>query len=974
MTFIKKMVLHGFKSFAKRTEIPFDRGINVIIGANGSGKSNISDGLCFALGRLSIKSMRAAKAKNLLFMGSKYIKPAHEASVELVFDNAERTFGIDNDEIILKRIVRSNGQGIYKINDETKTRAEIIELLAHAGIDPHGFNIVLQGGIQSIVKMHPEDRRKIIEEVAGISIYESRKEKSLKELDKTEEKLREVNAVLRERRSYMNNLDKERAQAMRFKELEQTEKRCKASVLHKKLSEKKDELDKLMKSLEREMGQKDEIKSLSETIQKEIETLSVKIGLINKHIHEATGLEQDKLNESITNLKAELEGLRVKRENSENRKEEVERRIAEISKNIPEIENEIKELKKKSPLMAKKAQELKRKRDELAQLSEERNKLLTLKSEINSIKERIKDKTNHLSRLSLQSESVLRQLETYSDNLQYKGEEECQKEVGIMKEILKSGRESISLLNKKELDSEKMISALEHEIKNAMKVKADVQKIDVCPLCQSKMTVEHVGHVTKNSDEKINKAKEELDKINAELERAKSERDGLIIKLRDCEAKISTGEIELTRHRTIKNFNSQIKKFVDEDKIIDDEIKVLEEKRANLESKGSDLSAVEEKYHAKLLEIEEISSRTEENTDQTILYKERDLESMHNVVKRNKQDLLDIDISIREISSLIGSKENALEEKEEQAERLNDKFNKMIHETESMQAEIGEKNINLTEVQSNLRDADEQINSLKIVKAKLDAEKETLEISLQEFAGIEIIPGSINAIEEKLTKVQESLRLIGSINMRALEVFEEVKKEYDLVALKVETLNKEKDEIMKIVAEIDMKKRREFMRTFREINERFTQNFSKLYTKGIAYLEIENKEDIFSGGVGIAVKLAKGKFFDVTSLSGGEQTLVALSLLFAIQEYKPYHFYIFDEIDAALDKRNSERLAALLKQYMTGGQYIVVTHNDAIITDSTTLYGVSMHEGVSKILSLKLEGELAKKPEQVENIPEGNNS
>lgn len=80
-------------------------------------------------------------------------------------------------------------------------------------------------------------------------------------------------------------------------------------------------------------------------------------------------------------------------------------------------------------------------------------------------------------------------------------------------------------------------------------------------------------------------------------------------------------------------------------------------------------------------------------------------------------------------------------------------------------------------------------------------------------------------------------------------------------------------------------------------------------------------------------------------------------MLFAIQEYRPYHFYIFDEIDAALDKRNSERLAALLNQYMKSGQYIVITHNDSIIMSSNILYGVSMHEGVSKILSLKVNNE-----------------
>ena len=89
MVYIKRMVMTGFKSFARRTEILFDKGVNVILGPNGSGKSNVADALCFVLGRLSIKSMRAAKAKNLLFMGSKYIKPSKEASVELVFDNTD---------------------------------------------------------------------------------------------------------------------------------------------------------------------------------------------------------------------------------------------------------------------------------------------------------------------------------------------------------------------------------------------------------------------------------------------------------------------------------------------------------------------------------------------------------------------------------------------------------------------------------------------------------------------------------------------------------------------------------------------------------------------------------------------------------------------------------------------------------------------------------------------------------------------
>ena len=144
------------------------------------------------------------------------------------------------------------------------------------------------------------------------------------------------------------------------------------------------------------------------------------------------------------------------------------------------------------------------------------------------------------------------------------------------------------------------------------------------------------------------------------------------------------------------------------------------------------------------------------------------------------------------------------------------------------------------------------------------------------------------------------------------------------------------------------------MKTLDSLNEIFSRNFNELSTKGEVFLELENRKDPFLGGVNIIVKTGHGKYFDVKSLSGGEQTLVALSLIFAIQEYKPYYFYILDEIDAALDKRNSERLANLLKKYMQKGQYIVITHNDEIITNATNLYGVSMHDGVSKITSLRV--------------------
>ena len=960
MVYVKKMVIQGFKSFAKRTEIPFDKGINIFIGPNGSGKTNVADSILFALGRLSIKSMRAAKARNLIFMGSKYVKPAKEAFVELIFDNSDRAFSLNSNEVHLKRIVRVNGQSAYKIYGETKTRNEVIEMLAQAGIDPYGFNLILQGQIQSLVKMHPEDRRKIIEEVAGISIYESRKEKSLHELEKTDERLKEISTILRERTAYLRNLEKEKEQAEKYKNAQLIVKRARSSIIHKKIEEKKRELNAILKSIEEKENIKAKIRRVIEKYQKEIETLSLRINDISNHIQQATGMEQEELHNEIADLRAEIEGLKVRKESYENRRDEIERRIEQMSKSIPDLEEEIIGLRKQSPIIAKKSVELKKKKDDLSQIENERKKLLTLKIELQAFKDRIKDKEKTLSRIQAESESIVKRLEEYSGELNYENGSLCLKAITALKKDIEIKEHQIKELNKREMENEKILSVADASIVNAEKIKSDVERLEFCPLCQSKITGEHKQHVHKDSEEKIFKAQEGKEKALGELESIKKEKEIIFKYISKSETKLSKDEAELINHKNIAEKKEQLKKIVEEEKVLKFEISDFEDKRKKLEAKSNDLDRIEDQYQNKILEIEEISSRTEEDVDTTLLYKERELENIQNIIKRSKKDLGDIDNDIEEISEKLEMKISSLEEKEEKERNLQVQFKKMFEERDSVQKTMQEKNFSLSETQQELRQIEDQVNYLKIGKAKLDAEREALEIEFSEYIGIELLQGSIPSIEDRLRKAQEILQNIGSINMRALEVYKDVKKEYDAVQERVNILQKEKEEILKIIEEIDKKKTRTFMKTFKALNGLFSDNFSKLSAKGIAYMDLENREDIFAGGVTIVVKLAKGKYFDVTSLSGGEQTLVALSLLFAIQEYKPYHFYVFDEIDAALDKRNSERLAALLSQYMKSGQYIVITHNDAIIINSDVLYGVSMHEGISKILSLKLSESMPK--------------
>jgi len=607
---------------------------------------------------------------------------------------------------------------------------------------------------------------------------------------------------------------------------------------------------------------------------------------------------------------------------------------------------------------------LRKKKDELEELEQERRKLLTMKSELNGLRERIKDKERQIARAIAESDSTLKQIEENSRDLKHNSEESCAKALENSKKQLVIYKQELEELNGKALEHEKIISISENDIQRANKVKADVNKIDTCPLCQSKITEEHLQHVFKDSDDKIKDANDRLENSKRGIQAILEKRSQIVKNIRALEESISEGNFELVKQRNIKDKKELLKRLVQEEKVLKDEIIIMEDKRKSLEEKSGDVSSIEEKYEMKMMEIEEISSRTVEDSDTAILYKQRDLEGFTSVIKRSRKDLEEINSNIKEISESLESKARMLEEKENQEEELQSRYKKLFEQRERNQKDIHDLNFQLSEVQNSVRAIEDQINYLRIGKAKLDAEKEAIGMEMSEYPGLELMQGSMQVLEERMKKAQEALMQIGSINMRALEVYEDVKKEYDLVFEKVTTLENEKGQILKIIEEIDHKKIKSFMKTFKAMNALFTENFAKLSSKGVAFLELENPEDIFAGGVNIVVRLAKGKYFDVTSLSGGEQTLVALSLLFAIQEYKPYHFYVFDEIDAALDKRNSERLSALLTQYMKSGQYIVITHNDAIIMNSNVLYGVSMHDGVSKVLSLKISEEVEKEVQE----------
>ncbi|MFA5070765.1 MAG: chromosome segregation SMC family protein [Candidatus Pacearchaeota archaeon] len=952
MLYLKRLVMYGFKSFVKKTEIPFSPGINVIVGANGSGKSNVSDALCFVLGRLSIKSMRAAKAGNLIFLGSKAAAPAKEAAVEIVIENSDRTLSIDADEISITRIVRRNGQSIYKINDEVKTRQEVLSLLAQGGIDPNGFNIVLQGEIQNFVRMQPEERRKVIEEVSGISIYESRKEKSLSELDRTEEKLKEVVAILRERTIYLNNLEKERQQALKFKKLESDVKKFKASIIFVDITQKKKSSEEVTSRITNKTKEIEKEKKLIAEIKSEIESVEIKINLINSTIQKSTGLEQERLNQEIANIRAELAGMNVRSENFENKLNSNSKLKLELSETIRNSELSIKEMQKGAPSTIKTQKEIDSKKQELEKVEEQRKKFYMTKSELKSVKERIQEKKATLNSYMNESEFSLKQIRSLSQEIS-----DPKITSGKIEELKHSLSEKKSLLEdlgKKEILLEKLSGTSEYEIDKQKKLIEKISKMDVCPMCQSRITKEHIETMHKEIHEKVESLEKEIENSDKELNEIYKKKQILNQQIEQLNSEISDGNSSLIKLANINEKQNHIKNIQEKIDYLKGELSELAKREKSLESSFDENSNIEQKYETLRIEVQEISIRNNENVDSEISFKQRELERSRISLKQLMREEEDLNLEVKEIKNKISEKEKILEKKKQQENELTEKFRKMISDRDLLQKKIRDNEIEISKKQNSVYNLEQELNNLKIDFARVSAEIENFETEMLNFPDVEIVRGSKDFLSEHLAKTQEQLSHIGSVNLRSLEVYDEIKNEYDLIKEKTETISKEKEGIMKIIHEIDIKKKKTFLQTLNSLNEIFSRNFSQLSQKGSVSLELEDKKEPFNAGVNIIVKTGHGKYFDVKSLSGGEQTLVALSLIFGIQELKPYYFYIFDEIDAALDKRNSERLAELLKKYMQKGQYIVISHNDEVIANSTTLYGISMNEGISKVISLKL--------------------
>ena len=218
--FLKRVVLHGFKSFVDRTELDFGPGMTSIVGPNGCGKSNVLDAIRWVLGEQSAKTLRGARMQDVIFGGCRTRKAANFAEVRLTFDNSAGFLARDEAEVVVGRILYGNGDSEYQINGNTCRLKDVRELMLDTGVGVDAYSMIEQGRVDALLKANPTERREIFEEAAGISRYKARRVEAQRKLERSQNNLLRLNDLVDELEKRLRSVKLAAGKARRFQELD----------------------------------------------------------------------------------------------------------------------------------------------------------------------------------------------------------------------------------------------------------------------------------------------------------------------------------------------------------------------------------------------------------------------------------------------------------------------------------------------------------------------------------------------------------------------------------------------------------------------------------------------------------------------------------------------------------------------------------------------------------------------------------
>lgn len=434
------------------------------------------------------------------------------------------------------------------------------------------------------------------------------------------------------------------------------------------------------------------------------------------------------------------------------------------------------------------------------------------------------------------------------------------------------------------------------------------------------------------NDESITKYNDEIRKLNEEL-----------ISIYSNEEKLKE-EVEL-----LNNENNTIKENIE-----DLMIKFEEEKEIIEKAKKEVTDA---KIHINLMENKIINNKEKlESIEKELNNTYSSIEKKKNEVERNK-------LGIDEISNTIMLKEkeinNLLKDKEEQDNELDllkKQKDELMNDFYLIQGQLKEINEKINEFEKTRNNW-----SIKETKHKTQLDNihlkllEEYELNYDEAIKLWVELDNIEDAEREVKKLRNEIKKLGTVNLNSIEEFKNVNERLEFITKQHEDLLNAKKDLNKVIQDMESKMKKQFLYNFNIINKKFNEVFCKLFNGGKADLVLEDEEDILECGIEIKVQPPGKKLQNLNLLSGGEKSLTAVALLFAVIKVKPAPFCILDEIDAALDEANIGKYTNYLVGLADDTQFIMITHRKSTMEIADALYGVTMEEdGISKIVSVKL--------------------
>jgi chromosome segregation protein len=346
---------------------------------------------------------------------------------------------------------------------------------------------------------------------------------------------------------------------------------------------------------------------------------------------------------------------------------------------------------------------------------------------------------------------------------------------------------------------------------------------------------------------------------------------------------------------------------------------------------------------------------------QELEFKGKQLSDLSQQIQTNQQQLEETSKSIEAAAGSLNEIGDTLllllKNKEEEERKLNEtdqayyNFRNQLQEKES---EIRHKIKDKEQVEHMLAAIKDKLNELKLhlagMKERLDVE---FRINLDDILGEERtgeVP--VEELQEKVDRMKRRLENLGDVNPTAIEAFTEMKKRYDFIVEQKNDLVNAKESLLKTIEEVEATANQKFLETFHLVRENFQKVFHTLFTEDDQCdLIMENPENIAESSIDVIAKPKGKRPTSLTQLSGGERTLTATALLFAIYLIKPAPFCILDEVDAPLDDANVGKFTNMIRQFSENSQFIIVTHNKTTMSTVDVIYGVTMQEpGVSKLV------------------------